>query len=701
MKKEELKKNTRILKGKETSRECLLEITNSSIDHRQPLKKRSKSFKCPNYFQMIPNDLMICIFGFFSASELITEIQLVCKDWRYLANSPILWKELSSANVELKWLVRCVECLAERRSKGRIYKGYLRSTEAPVILRKVNLDVTNAGFDDGVPTSLLREIGYLSEFSHPGIVKILGSEVIKKTVYTCTEQCTYNLKEFIKFYETGNCRNIPLPMIKSLSKQMFEALAYIHDKGVIHRNLKPDNILITDSGQLKITDFTLSRLASIPHYMYTPEDPKERNRSGREIRRLWYRAPELLLRSDIYGFEIDVWSVGCLIAELITKMPLFNGESEIEQLFKIFKVAGVNEDEVSTQAKSFPKWEKINFSDVLAEPNSEEFKRIISALIPAREQIFTVLRQIGAIIGASGLDLLQKCLDPNPKTRITASQALCHPFFDIEMSSPSDSLQSYISHLLSLESQISPSPKYLIMQKDINAAMRSILVDWLIDVAVHFEVNDETLHLAVNYIDRVLSVAKVERSNLQLVGVACMKIADVFHERSKEYYRQENSIEYAYITADEFTAAQVVEMEKEILKRIKFRVLAPTTLFFIKAYQAELNLDLSTYKIALFLSDLMLLSYESLKYKYSLLAAGIIYISCAFTQGFPAPQNADFFTNFPSSDFSSVIEFIKSFWLDAKTNPQISRFEAINHKHQDINPRQLWPPSTHYQNRYF
>ncbi len=82
--------------------------------------------------------------------------------------------------------------------------------------------------------------------------------------------------------------------------------------------------------------------------------------------------------------------------------------------------------------------------------------------------------------------------------------------------------------------------------------MRAILVDWLIDVAVHFELHGDTLHYAVSYIDRTLSSFNIEKANLQLVGVTCMKIAEVYHERSKEYYRQENSKEYAYITADEY-----------------------------------------------------------------------------------------------------------------------------------------------------
>ena len=96
---------------------------------------------------------------------------------------------------------------------------------------------------------------------------------------------------------------------------------------------------------LKLVDFSLSRIAAIPHFAYTPEDPKERERSGREARRLWYRPPELLFRKKYYSFEVDIWAVGCLLGEMALGEPLFNGESEIEQLFKIFKFTGTPSQE--------------------------------------------------------------------------------------------------------------------------------------------------------------------------------------------------------------------------------------------------------------------------------------------------------------------------------------------------------------------
>ena len=104
--------------------------------------------------------------------------------------------------------------------------------------------------------------------------------------------------------------------------------------------------MITNEEVVKLSDFSLSRIATLPHFPYTPEDPKERERSGREARRLWYRPPELLFRKKFYSFEVDIWAVGCLLGEMTLGEPLFNGESEIEQLLKIFKFTGKPEKEI-------------------------------------------------------------------------------------------------------------------------------------------------------------------------------------------------------------------------------------------------------------------------------------------------------------------------------------------------------------------
>lgn len=679
MKKEPSKKKSTGFKPRNKKRQCLLEIPYNSIEARHPLKKRTKSVPV---FENLPMELILTIFEYLDPSDLVTSCQTVCKYWQNLTNSPILWTR-PYLKIDLRWLIRCNRCLVERRSKGKVYTGYMRASQQPVTLRKIYLDITNAGYDDGVPTSILREIAFLKETRHENIASIVQAEVIGKVVYVCTEQGEYNLKEYTKRFFTNENYSIQKTVVQSMVKQIFMGLEYIHSRGIIHRNLKPDNILVNRNGLVKLADFTLSRMESVPRYAYTPEDPKERERSGREARRLWYRAPELLLRKELYGSEVDVWTAGCLLAEIVLGGPLFNGENEIEHLFKIFKVMGVPD---SVYAKSFPAWKKIDFTHVLQMKDSIQYKNLISALIPAREQVLNILCKLGTVLGEEGLDLLQRCLDTNPETRITASQALEHPFLrQIPKNEP------ILSPMLALEQELLPSADYLAKQENINESMRSILVDWLIDVSVHFEVKDETLHLAVSYIDRTLSKIKVDRSKLQLVGVTCMKIADVFNERSKEYYRQENSIEYAYITADEYSPAQVVAMEKQILNGLSFRLLSPTILYFLKRYQENLKLSKETLDIALYLSDLLLLFVNSLKFNPSLLASVVMFMACACTQ-FPEVISEDV-CGFGIEEFGKAVEHVREIWMDARSNPQFSRFESINLKHQSINPKNLWPPS--------
>jgi len=119
----------------------------------------------------------------------------------------------------------------------------------------------------------------------------------------------------------------------------------------------------------------------------------------------------------------------------------------------------------------------------------------------------------------------------------------------------------------------------------------------------------------------------IEKKRLQLVGVACMKIADVFNERSKEYYRQENAIEYAYITADEYSPKEVIEMEKDILNILKFKLYAPTPVHFIALYNRIINFESDVKLTAEYLADLMMLTIKSSSYAPSLLASACLFVA--------------------------------------------------------------------------
>lgn len=114
--------------------------------------------------------------------------------------------------------------------------------------------------------------------------------------------------------------------LQSYLQQILEGIVFCHSRRIIHRDLKPQNLLLDNNGTIKIADFGLARAFGIPIRAYT-----------HEVVTLWYRAPEVLLGSHRYSTPVDVWSIACIFAEMITKVPLFHGDSEIDQLFRIFR----------------------------------------------------------------------------------------------------------------------------------------------------------------------------------------------------------------------------------------------------------------------------------------------------------------------------------------------------------------------------
>lgn len=177
--------------------------------------------------------------------------------------------------------------------------------------------------------------------------------------------------------------------------QLINGIDACHRHRIIHRDIKPQNILLCNDGWLKVADFGLARTFSVPLRRYT-----------HEVVTLWYRAPEILLGLDKYTAAVDSWSIGCIFAEMATGRPPFTGDSEIGQLFKIFQLLGTPNDStwpgVSTlrdYQPAFPQW------------RPKSLKRAVPRL------------------GEHGLDLLAKLLTYDPTQRITTAEALSHPYF--------------------------------------------------------------------------------------------------------------------------------------------------------------------------------------------------------------------------------------------------------------------------------
>ena len=197
--------------------------------------------------------------------------------------------------------------------------------------------------DEGIPSTAIREISLQRELDHPNIVRLLNIvQSDSSKLYLVVEFMETDLKRYIDSLpvsDGGRGRALPEgagaelgrlglgpAVVKRLMRQLCEGLRYCHSRRILHRDLKPQNLLVDREGNLKLADFGLARAFGVPLRTYT-----------HEVVTLWYRAPEILLGGRQYSTGVDMWSVGCIFAEMCTRRPLFPGDSEIDEIFKIFK----------------------------------------------------------------------------------------------------------------------------------------------------------------------------------------------------------------------------------------------------------------------------------------------------------------------------------------------------------------------------
>ncbi|KAG5540550.1 hypothetical protein RHGRI_020683 [Rhododendron griersonianum] len=229
---------------------------------------------------------------------------------------------------------------------GVVYKARDRVTNETIALKKIRLEQE----DEGVPSTAIREISLLKEMQHGNIVRLQDVVHSEKRLYLVFEYLDLDLKKHM-----DSCPEFSKDprLIKMFLYQILRGIAYCHSHRVLHRDLKPQNLLIDRrTNALKLADFGLARAFGIPVRTFT-----------HEVVTLWYRAPEILLGSRHYSTPVDVWSVGCIFAEMVNQRPLFPGDSEIDELFKIFRVLGTpNEDtwpgvtSLPDFKSAFPKW---------------------------------------------------------------------------------------------------------------------------------------------------------------------------------------------------------------------------------------------------------------------------------------------------------------------------------------------------------
>ncbi|CAH0552589.1 unnamed protein product [Brassicogethes aeneus] len=257
---------------------------------------------------------------------------------------------------------------------GVVYKAKNKLTGKNVALKRIKLEkFYQDGDSEGVPSTAIREICLLKGLRHSSIVELLDVMYTTDKLFLVFEYLDLDLKRYIDYTK----KPIEKDLVKSYMKQLMEAMAYLHSHRILHRDLKPQNLLVDKEGHVKLADFGLSRSFSLPTRTYT-----------HEVVTMWYRAPELLLGAKMYCTGIDIWSLGCIMVEILNKKAIFPGDSEIDQLYKIFKILGTPTEEMWEGVSlfpdfkpTFPSWPAQKLKDFVKFHDEEEEEFLKSMLI--------------------------------------------------------------------------------------------------------------------------------------------------------------------------------------------------------------------------------------------------------------------------------------------------------------------------------
>jgi len=296
---------------------------------------------------------------------------------------------------------------------GTVYQAKDRETNEIVAMKRLHLD--GGDLSERVPAHIIREVSLLKDFVHPNIAQLLSIHIAGMTDYNLIfEYIDIDLHNVLKKRRKAN-EFLPMEQVARYSQELLNGLHACHWRHIIHRDLKPSNILIGKDG-LKICDFGLSRIFSSPITPYT-----------HDVITLWYRAPEILLGVQSYGPAVDIWSAGCIVAEMATCYPMFPGDSEIGTIFKILKLLGTPSEETwpgYTQLehwkKTFPRWPNTNLEPVLGQRPE---------------------------LGEAGIDLIRNLLSMNPDGRMRLRKAKAHAFFNQQQQPPAMSQHDNVEYI--------------------------------------------------------------------------------------------------------------------------------------------------------------------------------------------------------------------------------------------------------------
>ncbi|VDL16904.1 unnamed protein product [Hymenolepis diminuta] len=263
--------------------------------------------------------------------------------------------------------------------------------------------------EEGAPGTAIWEASLLKKLRHQNIIALHEIRYVPGQLYILLEYARYNLNTYMQTFPLSSSHS----SVQRLTRQFFLGLKYIHDESIIHRDLKPENILITENGTLKIADFGLARQVCLPVTSF-----------GTRVVTLWYKSPELLLDLSTYGKEIDVWSAGCIVYEMMMGTVLFRGFDPESQLRTIFEDIGVPSTVYWPELHTYPNFQRIKstirqFGPEISDVDPEKYN-VQARLLPKFER----QKHRHWLSRTDAFQLLEMCLQPHGSKRITVKEAL-------------------------------------------------------------------------------------------------------------------------------------------------------------------------------------------------------------------------------------------------------------------------------------
>ncbi|KAH0928039.1 hypothetical protein HID58_020295 [Brassica napus] len=275
---------------------------------------------------------------------------------------------------------------------SNVFRACEVSTGRVMALKKIrvqNFDTENIRF-------IAREIMILRRLDHPNIMKLEG------IIASRNSNSMYFVFDYMEHDLEGLCSspdiNFTEAQIKCYMQQLLLAVEHCHLRGIMHRDIKAANILVNNKGVLKLADFGLANIVT----------PRNKNQLTSRVVTLWYRAPELLMGSTSYSVSVDLWSVGCVFAEILTGRPPLKGRTEIEQLHKIYKLCGSPDEELWRNNKLHPQ----------------------TKMFGQQHQYEGCLRETFEEFPKTAVNLLENLFSIDPEKRGTASSALMSEYFN-------------------------------------------------------------------------------------------------------------------------------------------------------------------------------------------------------------------------------------------------------------------------------